>query len=425
MKIVSKATLAFALALGPVAMLAVPGEAQAQKKPKKGEAAAAAVAASGQPTLKLSKGFRAGAQPVDAAHKLSDWRGVLTAADAAEVTATTADDKYQLNQYRLSAADKLKDPVAQARAVDALLATGLVPADQRARYQFFAGKFAMDAGNVAKANAAFDAAEAGGFSSADLHLTRSRLYSTQKQSAQSLASLEKAIAAEKAAGRPVPEDWYKFGYSEASRGRLNADYAKWTALHLKEFPSAQNWRTALVSYRDTAKLGGKTELDLFRLMRASKALAGERDHYEYAEVANAAGLPGEAKAILDLYKQSGGAVTARNIPELTTEVIGKLKADQASLAGDEKRAGSAATGVLAANTGNAYLGYGNYAKATTLLQTALTKGGVDTDEVNTRLGIALAMQGQKDAARAAFALVKGARAGVAQYWLTYLDQPTV
>lgn len=417
MTLVSKAALAVALALGPVAMLAVPGEALAQKKAKKGEAAAAA--ASGRPTLKLGKEFRAAAQPIDAAYKVSDWRGVLTAADAAEASATTPDERYQLNEYRLAAADRLKDPAAQAKAVDALLATGLVPAADKGRYQYYAGKFAVDAGNAAKANTALDAAEAAGYVTPDLYLLRARLYSTQKQSPQSLAALEKAISSEKAAGRPVPEDWYKFGYSEASRGKLPNEVARWMTMHLRAFPSAANWRTSLVTYRDSARLPTGAQLDLYRLMRASNSLAGERDHWDYATIADNEGASGEAEIVLKPYMSSSQA----DLKALYSKVNGRVKAgDRASLVSEEKTATAAANGRLAARVGNALLGYGDYARAATLFQTALTKGGVDADEVNTRLGIALAMQGQKDAARTAFAQVKGPRQGVAQYWVTYLDQ---
>ncbi|OYU73307.1 MAG: hypothetical protein CFE32_21295, partial [Alphaproteobacteria bacterium PA3] len=58
-----------------------------------------------------------------------------------------------------------------------------------------------------------------------------------------------------------------------------------------------------------------------------------------------------------------------------------------------------------------------------LFRLAQKKGGIDADVVNTRLGIALARAGQKDAARAAFQAVNGAaRKDVAQFWLLWLDQ---
>ncbi len=74
------------------------------------------------------------------------------------------------------------------------------------------------------------------------------------------------------------------------------------------------------------------------------------------------------------------------------------------------------------NTADAYLGYGDYAKAAELYKLALTKGGVDASTANTRLGIALARSGQKDAALQAFGLVTGARKPIADYWTIWLNQ---
>ncbi|RJF91362.1 hypothetical protein [Sphingomonas cavernae] len=412
MKVVSKAALGLALAVSSVSMMAAfPAQAQKDKKEKEAKG----------PQLKLSKEFRAAMAPVDAAAKANNPAGVLTAAASLDAAATTPDEKYVLNQYRLDAGIKTKDPKAQAQALDGMLATGLVPAADAAKFQFYLGKFAYEANDFAKADTALTAAAAGGYNSTDLYLTQSQLYSKQNKAPQAMASLEKAIAAEKAAGKPVPDEWYKFGISQAYKSKDMAATARWSAMQLAANPTPENWRQALVLYRDGGNLGRKVELDLFRLMRATNSLAGERDYYDYAYVANQDGLPGEAKTAIDLLKAKG-SVSNRSINELYTEVSGKVTADKSSLATEEKRAGSAPNGVLAAGTGNAYLGYGEYAKAVPLLQTALTKGGVDADEVNTRLGIALAMSGQKEEAKKVFASVKGARTGIAQFWLTWLNQ---
>ena len=56
-----------------------------------------------------------------------------------------------------------------------------------------------------------------------------------------------------------------------------------------------------------------------------------------------------------------------------------------------------------------------------ILAVALQKGGVDVDQVNTRLGIALARSGQKDEARKYLSAVTGPRADIAKYWMLYLD----
>jgi len=413
MKLLSKAALGIALATGSISMMAAM-PAQAQKK-KKDEAKG--------PQFELSKEFRAAMTPVDTAYKAQNWAGVLTAIDAGEAAATTPDEKYVLNQYRLDAATKANDPNNQAKAIDAMLATGKVPAADVAKFHFFSGKFAKDRNDLARAESELAQAVQGGFTGVDLYLTQAQTYSALKKYPQALAALDQAIKSEEAAGKKPPEDWYKFGFGQAYKGNMGPEVLKWTMMHVKAYPSAENWRTALVMYRDTQKLGSKVELDLYRLMLASKALAGEKDHYDYAYIANQAGLPGEAKVALDNLKTTG-SISSAGVNDLYKEVSGKAAGDKASLAAEEKRAGAAANGVNAANIANAYLGYGEYAKAASLFQTALTKGGVDADEVNTRLGIAFAMSGQKDQAKASFAKVQApARSGVAQLWTAWIDRP--
>jgi hypothetical protein len=71
-------------------------------------------------------------------------------------------------------------------------------------------------------------------------------------------------------------------------------------------------------------------------------------------------------------------------------------------------------------TANRFYGIGNYARAAELFRAALGKPGVDKDQANLELGIALAAAGDKAGAKAAFDAVAGTRAEVAKYWLTYL-----
>jgi hypothetical protein len=135
------------------------------------------------------------------------------------------------------------------------------------------------------------------------------------------------------------------------------------------------------------------------------------------------GLPGEAKAVIDEGYALGKAPrTSKALADIYATSTGKIAADRASLAKSEAAANSSANGKLASGTADAYLGYGEDAKAAALYRVALAKGGVDTDAVNTHLGIALARSGQTAEAKAAFALVKGPRAEIANYWVTWLDQ---
>ena len=106
--------------------------------------------------------------------------------------------------------------------------------------------------------------------------------------------------------------------------------------------------------------------------------------------------------------------------EVYTVSSGKVAADKASLASSQSAAlaGSAAKPAVA--TGDAYLGYGDYAKAAALYRASLGKTGADPSLSNLRLGIALALSGDKAGATAAFNAVTGARQQTASLWLAWL-----
>jgi hypothetical protein len=67
-------------------------------------------------------------------------------------------------------------------------------------------------------------------------------------------------------------------------------------------------------------------------------------------------------------------------------------------------------------------GYGQLAEAAAMYRLALSKGGVDADTVQIRLGMVLAKSGDKAGAQAAFQAVAGPgpRKAIAQYWLIWL-----
>jgi len=99
-----------------------------------------------------------------------------------------------------------------------------------------------------------------------------------------------------------------------------------------------------------------------------------------------------------------------------------VASDRKSLPGLEKEAARASNGRMAFGTADAYLGYGDYAKAASLYRTALTKGGVDADVTNTRLGFALGKTGDAAGAEQALALVTGSpRAQLAKYYQIWID----
>jgi hypothetical protein len=409
MKLVSSLALGAALVLGGSSGVAVAKE--------KAAPAAAAV--------KLGAPFRAAAGPAQAAIKANDFAGADAKVTAVEAAATTPDEKYVAAQLRLQVASGLKDQAMQGRAVKAMLESGSPSAvAELPRLNYYAGSFAYQANDFpAAARYLNEAARLGYTDNNNVYLMLAEANFKQNAVPAGLAQVDKAVELQTAAGQKAPESWYARAASVAYKAKLMGDAAKWTRAQVRAYPTKENWRSALVIYRDSAMRDGQLNLDIFRLMRVTKSLAGERDYYELASTAFERGLPGEAKSVLDEGAALGALPSgSRPIADLRAAVIPKVASDQAGLPASEKQAASAATGRVASATGDAFLGYGQDAKAVALYRTALTKGGVDADQVNTRLGIALTRLGQKADARTAFQAVKGPRAEIAAFWLLWLDQ---
>lgn len=96
----------------------------------------------------------------------------------------------------------------------------------------------------------------------------------------------------------------------------------------------------------------------------------------------------------------------------------RTKGDLASLP-DAPRPDATARQTL--TIGDAYFGYGEYAKAVEFYRAALAKPGADADIINLHIGMALARQGDKAAAAAALNAVGASQAELAKYWLIYVN----
>jgi len=423
MRFVTPVTLAFALVVtGGVAV------APAIAKDKKAEAPA------GGPNPKnLSDAFKAAIVKAQEAEKKKDVEGQKAGIAAAEPLAKTPDELYFLNAQKLNLSMATNDAALQGAAVNAMLDTGLVT-DPRQVGQFnaVAAEGAYNAKNYDLAIQRAKAAIAAGYKPESMNVVLAQAYFGKAGSAaptqepgrtltqQGLASLKAAIDATKAAGQPVPAQWYQIGVSRAYAAKL-PELGDWARLAYEAQPNGENLRTMIRLFQQAnPTMTNKENLDVLRLMSASGGLTVAVDYLEYAEVASKTGIFGEVKSAIDAGRAKG-VLKATQGADLLNVVAPQIASDKASLASSEGAAQKAADGKLAAATANAYLGYGEYAKAASLFATALQKGGVDADETNTRLGIAKAQSGDVAGAKAAFEAVKGGvRKGVAALWLSYL-----
>ncbi|HEX7857149.1 MAG TPA: hypothetical protein VF503_25990 [Sphingobium sp.] len=378
-------------------------------------------------------------QDADKALKAKDAAGAKAKIDELQGVAKTPDDQYLVGQLLIGYGQANNDQNALRDGVNKSLDSGkLAPADA-AKFNFFKGQFATQAKDYDGAIQAFTNAVNGGYNPGDTEVMLAEAYFSKATSGSNVANnqltpqgkqiandglihLKKAIEAKQAAGQPVDGSWYSRGFRMAALSG-SPDQAYWSTSALKGGGQAENWRIALRSFQDSHRTMTRDEnLDVLRLMAASGSLKESYSYGEYADAALKAGLFGEVKAVIEQGRSAGNLQPTQlaDIYKVANDGIG---ADRASLPSAEASATKAANGKMAASTASAYLGYGDYAKAATLYRLALQKGGVSADEVNTRLGIALAKSGDTAGARAAFGAVTtpGARKDIAGFWTTWLD----
>lgn len=362
--------------------------------------------------------------PALQAVRAQDWAAATAALPAAQAGAQTPYGRYVVGQLMLEIGRGTQSQQVQSQAVDAMVASGAAPADVLPNLLAAQSGFALQAQNYAVAEAALtrlvelnpnDAERIGQLAAVKVRLNKRP---------EALTLYRRALQLGEAGGQHAPELLYRQTLAVAYEGRMLQPSLELSRAMLAAYPNAENWRSALAVYGELGGTEAGVKLDLRRLQRAAGALAGERDYYEYADAANRAGLPGEAKIVLEegLSRNvfTTGAGAARNLLNLVTA---RSSEDRAGLPGLRTRALAAAGGGDARVTGDVYYGYGQYADAAALYRAALQKGGEDASLLNTRLGAALALAGQRAEAEAAFRAVTGPRAELAQFWLLWLARP--
>jgi hypothetical protein len=420
---VSRIALGAALALGVAAVLPVTS-AEAQRAPRNAQPQAA-VQAQGR-TLTLTAQERTALVPLDAAARGTDRAAQDAALAAAQAVVRSPDARYAFARYQMTIALQRNDNAMLSNAVDMAIASGVAPAEELPTYLGSQADFAIQARDNAKAERALTRLGELRPGDVEVQARLAQVRVNQGRVGEGLRALQAAIAARTAAGQQAPQNWYRFGLARSLETREPAARAQAAVFGrglVAAYPAPENWRDALLIYRETAGLDAAAQLDLWRLMLAAGALAGERDYYDFANTLNQGGYPAEAKAVLDTGVQRRMVDLGKaGFRELSQVAAGRIPADRAELAASQRTALAAATGTAALRTGDAFFGHARYVDAIALYQAALQKGGVDANVVNTRLGIAYALAGQRAQAEAAFRAVTGPRADLAQFWLVWLQQ---
>lgn len=412
-------------ALGVAAAGALAGPALAQYTQPATPQQPSSAAQGGSPapaarTINISRGAHKAITELQAAVNANDATAYPAKLAAAQAAAKTPVDRFVIGQLQLKSATNRKDEAGMAAALEAMIASGGAAATDLPTLQMALAKLHYGAKQYDRAAAAIEQVLATDRNNAEMLLLLAETRGSQGRAAEAVTLFQRAIDARTAAGAKADESWYRRAIAVAHKGQQpTLELArKWVAA----YPSPASWRDALNIYRNQAKPDDATLFDAMRLARAVGAIGSAHDAsiYAYLAVENWAGA--DAKSMLDEAIAKGQFdVSEPKNKELLAAARSTRGQDAASLSASAKEVAAAPTGRNALKVGDGFYGIGDYARAVELYRLALSKGSVDANVVNLRIGAALARSGDKAAATTALNAVGGPQAELAKFWLLYLS----
>jgi tetratricopeptide (TPR) repeat protein len=407
MKLITSTALALV-----AAALAAPSSAQGNKP-------AAQAATPAQPQIKPSSKALKAIIDLQGAVNKKDWASVPAKVAAAEAVASTKEDRYLIAQFQLQTAVAGNDKAAISAAIDKIAASKELDTGKvSALYLGLGGSYFNDK-QYGPAVAAYQKSLAIDPRNEDAgKMVGEALFATG-QKAEAAAAFQRAIQASVAAGQKPDEALVKRAVAVAYdvQSPVAVDLARqWVAA----YPSPSAWSDTIAIYTNLNHPDAEAALDLYRLRQVTGSMTDGGEYAQYARTAAELNNFNGAQAALD------AGVAAKVITpgdakysDLFNGLKAKQKATPADLAEATKTAQS---GMALLRIGDRYYAMGDYAKAVELYRMSMGKPGVDSDVANLHVGMALTRSGDKAGATTALNAVKGTRAGLAQLWLTYLNQ---
>jgi tetratricopeptide (TPR) repeat protein len=368
-------------------------------------------------SLHLPREERAALAALQSALASRDYGAAAAALSAAQAAVHSEDGRYYLTNLQFQYARETNNVALQTSTIDALIANGRTGQAELGQLYALRGTLAVFAGEREPAERAFTRALELA-PTPDNALALAQVKVSLRKNVEALGLIDRAIQMRAATGQPVLESWYKRGIEIAVSSGQNAQALRLATQMLSAYPTPENWRDVVLVYRDLAKPDATGTDDAVRLLRATHALAGERDYLDAAQALTASGLPGEAKAVLaEGVSQQMVDPAKATFKEAVANAARLAAADRAKLPALRTAGAGGAAAAMAA--GEHLMSFGDYAAAATFYRKALELGGGDADTANLQLGIALALGGNRAEAAAALRAVTGVRAPLAALWLVY------
>ena len=392
-------------------------------------AAAPASSATSGPTLRAEVG-----KPLQAAQEAIKSRNFKDAlarlAEAESLPGLTPYELYIIQRFKGAAAIGAGDLATAAGQFELALASPLMPASDRGPITESTINLLVELKDFVRAEKLLTPYFGGGSTSAEVRRLYPQVLSRVGDHAGVLRVLAPELAADAAAKRSTPEATLRM--LAASQNALKDMPAYTVTLEkLAASTGKPDYWTELISR--TVRRDGFAEerlrLDVYRLRRAIGLPLDAGELGDMANMAQQAGLPAEAQALLDegfasgLLGKDANAAADKKLRDASTKAAAQ---DRAALADAEASASKAKDGNAAQGLALALSATGAHERAVALAAVAQTKGGLRRpDDALLHQGLVQWRAGKVDDAKRTFAAVRGSdgSADVARLWGIYLDSP--
>lgn len=335
----------------------------------------------------------------------------------------TPAEQLTIDRMRGAAAQRAGDHAATIQAFEAVVASGrLPPAEQAQVAESLAYAYAQTK-DFAKAQAWIAKAQQAGSNSAQLKQLQAWMQSQSGDYAAIAREAAAAVsAAEQAGQRPAEADLLRL--ADAQMRSNSPGYGATLEKLLAYYPKKEYWVAVLGRLPRKSGFADRYALDVMRLKLASGTMSRTEDFMEMAQLALQAGVPAEAKKIVERGYASGAlgsgpeAERHKRLRDLTDK---QLAESSAGIAARAAEAASAKDGNALVQIGTVYVSMGEVDKGLALIEQGIAKGGLKRPEdAKLRLGLAQ-QQSAKARSRAAQTLksVQGndGSADIARLWI--------
>ena len=189
------------------------------------------------------------------------------------------------------------------------------------------------------------------------------------------------------------------------------------------YPQKDYWGDLVYKLIGKKTFSERLRLDWYRLLKATNNMEDDSQYSEMAEISLLAGLPLEAKSILEDGYKAGILGVGKNASKhkiLMDKAIKQAADDVKTLDASEATAKTAKVGLPMVNMGYNLAVHGQYDRAIALMEQGIAKGGLKApNEAYLHLGMVYLQNGNAEKAKEVFANIHGNEGAteLAKYWL--------